>query len=382
MRITLVSPFDPSPRLGSDGAERVGGVERVFGQVSRNLARRGHDVTLVCSTKGAAASTSEDGVNIVRSPRRATFLEAPVARLSRSVPNDSDVVHVAATYPFTTPWVLRRARELEVPSVLDFHFEPSPATLLGRMAANVYRHIGPRDYRFASLALVRSLAYGHSAPSLSHVPVDRWRVVPNGIDPERFNPKGPARAGDYLLYVGRLVVYKGVPVLFQALALLRLGLPLYIAGEGPMGHTLRLQARTLGLDVRFLGRVPEEDLPALYRGARLTILPSVNRQECFGISLLESMACGTPVVASRLPGVAEVASVGGLLAEPGDPKSLARQLRVALQDGILPRGPKLAAAVHNDYSWAAVTDRLESAYRELVRDPTAVGGPPQAMLAA
>lgn len=366
MRITLVSPFDPNPRPGSPGSERVGGVERVFEQVSRKLAQRGHDVTLVCSTGDAAMTRSEHGVKVVRSARRGTILEAPVTNLWRGIAADAEVVHVAATYPFTTPAVLRRARRLGIPSVLDFHFEPAPRGALARLAARIYRAIGPRVYPLCSRVLVRSLAYASSSPSLGRVPADRWRVVPNGIDPARFNPDGPACPGDYLLFVGRLVPYKGVSVLLDALARLRPRIPLHIAGEGPLEDDLRQQAKALGIEVRFLGRVPDADLPALYRGARLTVLPSVTAQECFGITLVESMACGTPVVASRLPGVAGVAALGGFLAEPGDAASLARHLEAALVPGRLPRGPALASATHAAYSWDAVTDQLESVYQELV----------------
>lgn len=365
MRITLVSPFDPNPRPGSPGAERVGGVERVFEQVSRRLAQRGHDVTLICSTRDEPTTRSEHGVNVVRAPRHATVLDAPLTWLARNIPTDADVVHVAATYPFTTPAVLRRAHALGIPSVLDFHFEPAPGTALGRLAASVYRQVGPRAYPLCSAALVRSMSYGHNSPSLREVPVNRWRVVPNGIDPAHFRPDGPARPGDYLLFVGRLVAYKGLGTLLRAQAMLRPGLPLYIVGEGPAGPALRAQAKALDLDVQFLGRMPDEDLPALYRGARLTVLPSINSQECFGISLVESMACGTPVVASRLPGVAEVAALGGLVSEPGAASSLALNLRSALEPGALRRGPALAAACHAAYSWDAVTDRLEAVYRDV-----------------
>ncbi|MEK6976218.1 MAG: glycosyltransferase family 4 protein [Candidatus Thermoplasmatota archaeon] len=351
--------------MGSGGSERVGGVERVFAQASRILAQRGHDVTLLCSTSGAPSSLVEHGVQVVRVPRSATILQAPLAFLARSIPSDSDVVHVAATYPFTTPGVLRRAHNLGIPSVLDFHFEPSSGSAVGRLAASVYRRIGPRDYPLAAVALVRSMAYGHNSPSLGGVPASRWRVVPNGIDPEHFTPDGPAHAGSYLLFVGRLVHYKGLPVLLDAVATLRPRVPLVIAGDGPLRASLQAQARRLGLDVRFLGRVPDADLPSLYRGARLTVLPSVTCQEAFGISLLESMACGTPVVASRLPGVAELAGLGGLVAEPGDATDLAARLSTALDDDALPCGKPLASAIHAAYSWQAVADRLESVYREV-----------------
>jgi glycosyltransferase involved in cell wall biosynthesis len=365
MRVTLVSPFDPTPGpAGAPERAHVGGVERVFRHVSRELARRGHEVTLVCSSERAAPTTVEEGVRVVRARRHLTVLRAPVAWLSRHLLADSDVVHVAATYPFTTPRVLKRARRLGVPSVLDFHFEPAPGTGLGRLAAGLYGRVGPRSYRWADAVLVRSLSYGRTAPSLARVPEDRWRVIPNGVDTHRFHPNGSRGTGDYLLFVGRLVPYKGLDVLLRALARRPPGLPLLVAGDGPLRPTLEALARRLGVDARFLGHVPDADLPALYQGARATILPSVTQQEAFGLALLESMACGTPVVASQLPGVEEVARLGGLVAPPGDIDALAEAVARVVRDE-LPRGPALAARVREAYSWEAVTDRLLEVYAEV-----------------
>lgn len=366
MRITLVSPFDPHPPVLPDGAGHVGGVERVFSDVSRTLARRGHDVTLICSTDGAKEEYVHEGVRVLREHRRGTLFRAPIASLADSIPSDADVVQVAATYPFTTPKVLRRAHRLGIPSVLDFHFEPHPGSWLARAAAMAYRSIGPRAYGLADAVLLRSYSYGRAAPSLARVPEDRWRILPNGIDPGRFHPDGANAAGDYLLFVGRLVPYKGVDVLFRALARSPVALPLVVAGEGPLRASLEALARRLEIDVRFLGRVSNAALPDLYRNARVTILPSVNRQEAFGISLLESMACGTPVVASDLPGVEELARQGGFVATAGDPQSLACEILRATGRGALPRGAELAARVHATYSWNSVTDRLLSVYGEIL----------------
>lgn len=366
MRVTLISPFDPHPEPTATRNGHVGGVERVFGQLARNLARRGHDVTLVCSTEGPAGRAVEEGVRIVRDPRWLTLFRTPVARLSRNLTADADIVHVAATYPFTTPAVLRRAWTLDVASVLDFHFEPAPGTPLGRLAARLYRHIGPRTYPLADAVLVRSHAYAHAARSLAKVPQERWRVVPNGVDTARFRPTGPVTKGDYLLFVGRLVPYKGVAVLLHALSRLRQNFPLWVAGDGPLRKRLEALGRRLRVDLRFLGHVPDEDLPALYRGARLTVLPSVTAQEAFGMAILESMACGTPVVASALPGVEELARLGGLTARPGDPDSLAQQIRHATESTGLPRGQALSTPIHATYSWNAVTDRLVAVYEEVL----------------
>jgi len=365
MRVTLVSPFDPHPGAAQRRRAHVGGVERVFGHLARELARRGHDVTLVCSSERAAPTRHEDGVRMVRARRRFTVLRAPVARLDRHVPRESDLVHVAATYPFTTNRVLAHAARVQQPAILDFHFEPAPGTPVGKLAARVYGRWGPRAYGSAQAVLVRSLAYGRSSPSLARVPEERWRVLPNGVDTDRFHAEGVHGEGDYLLFVGRLVPYKGLHVLLKALAMRPPGVPLLVVGDGPLRGRLEREARRLGVNVRFLGHVSDEDLPRLYRGARLTILPSVTRQEAFGLSLLESMACGTPVVASALPGVEEVARQGGLVAPPGDAVQLAETLAAAM-DADLPRGARLAARIHDGYSWPAVADQLVSLYQEVL----------------
>jgi glycosyltransferase involved in cell wall biosynthesis len=367
MKITLVSPFNTTPGSRARGNGHAGGVERVYAEISQRLASRGHEVTLVCSSARQTGETVEGGVRVIRGTRHLTVLRTPVARLAGRIPTDSDLLQVPATYPFTTPTSLQRAKRLRIPAVLDFHFEPAPARPIPRVAAATYRVLGPRSYRHADVVLVRSMAYGRSAPSLSGIPEKRWRVVPNGIDPERFRADAPGTppAGDYVLFVGRLVPYKGLDVLLAALARWPLGMPTLIAGGGPLRKQLEARARRLGADVRFLGHVPEESLPTLYRGARLTVLPSVNQQEAFGIVLLESMACGTPVVASRLPGVADLASLGGLTARPGDAADLAHAMHRALAGDTLPRGRALATAVHAGYSWDAVTDRLEAAYEQV-----------------
>ncbi len=387
MHIALVSPFDPDPGSGpgptrpGDRGAHVGGVERVFSEVSRRLAARGHQVTVVCSSAHRNDIQLKSGVQTVRVRRRGLILRAPVADLARFIPRSADLIHVAATYPFTTPGVLRKATTLGVPGVLDFHFEPAPGTPLGRLAAAAYRYIGPPNYRLAHTTLVRSLSYGRSAPSLRSIPEERWRVVPNGIDPERFHPLGRVLGGGHLLVVGRLVPYKGIEILLHALARIPEAPPLVIAGDGPLRKPLEALARRLGVAARFLGRVDDTDLPALYRGAALTILPSINRQEAFGISLLESMACGTPVVASALPGVADVAQVGGLVAPPGDPAALAACIQEALRNRKLPRGETLASPVRATYSWNAVTTRLLDIYEEILQSPSkpgsASGNPPQ-----
>lgn len=385
MRITLVCPYDPNPAHAYGPLAAVGGVERVYAQTARRLAARGHAVTIVCSTDGPGHVAVEEGVVMVRRPRRMSVLRAPVANLAHAVPEDSELVQVAATYPFTTPPTLRRMHRLGVPSVLDFHFEPSPPGILGRTAAAAYRQVGPATYKYADVALVRSMSYARSAPSLATVPEERWRIVPNGVDTDRFTPSRAGEGQEFILFVGRLVPYKGLDVLLHALHRRPSHLPLLLAGDGPQRRHLEALAAKLGVRARFLGRVTDDELVSLYQRAAVTVLPSVNRQEAFGISLLESMACGTPVVASDLPGVAQVARIGGAVAPPGDPGRLAAQIHRVLESDVLPHGRALAAAVAERYSWDAVTDRLEAVYEEVLgrrERPFDLGAQPEVMAVA
>jgi glycosyltransferase involved in cell wall biosynthesis len=367
MRVTLVSPFDPMPSAAQDENAHWGGVEQVFLQVSRNLAKRGHEVTVLCSTDGESRTSTEEGVEVARVRRSGTLFRTPLVNLAGHL-RDTDLVQVAATYPFTTAPVLRSARDWGIPSVLDFHFEPVPQSAMGRLAAAAYRTTAPSKYRVADAVLLRSMEYGENSPSLRRVPKSRWRVLPNGIDENRFRTNGDTLEGDYILFVGRLIPYKGVDVLLRALARHPVPIPLVVAGDGPLRASLQSQARRLGVEAHFLGHVSDERLPSLYRGARVSVLPSVNRQEAFGISLVESMACGTPVVASALPGVRRVAEHGGLSVPPGDVDALGTALREACVPGRLPRGPALSRKIHSRFSWQAVTRRLEGIYEQVLTE--------------
>ncbi|HEV8361528.1 MAG TPA: glycosyltransferase family 4 protein [Candidatus Thermoplasmatota archaeon] len=370
MRVTLVSPFDPTPPGFDHVGAHVGGVERVLHRLAHELAARGHEATLLCSTAGRSRVSYDGPVRVLRVRRAGTVLRTPVTLLDRHLPRDADLVHVAGTYPMTTERVLRAAHRQGKPCVLDFHFEPHPEGVAGRAAAKLYRAVGPRAFPLAQAVVVRSEAYARSAPSLQRVPPERWHVVPNGVDGRYFHPSARVGEGDHLLVVGRLVPYKGVEVLLRALALLPGAPPLVVVGDGPLRSRLEALAGKLGVDARFAGRVPDANLRALYQRARLTVLPSVNGQEAFGVVLLESMACGTPVVATSLPGVAELAARGGVLAEPGDPASLAAAVSAALQPGRLPRGEALAARTRK-YAWPAVTDRLLQVYADVLRGTSA-----------
>jgi glycosyltransferase involved in cell wall biosynthesis len=167
---------------------------------------------------------------------------------------------------------------------------------------------------FLQFALRRSARIVASSPTLAaSSPVLRpWQhkcvVIPFGIE-ERAVSEQVLRRADavrreegrpIVLFVGRLVSYKGVDVLLDAMR--EIPAVALLVGEGPERAALQRTAEAQGVGdrVRFLGEVSNDELAALYRACDLLVLPSVTRQEAFGVVLLEAMACGKPVVSTDL----------------------------------------------------------------------------------
>jgi len=213
------------------------------------------------------------------------------------------------------------------------------------------------------------------------------RVVPLGTTPSHFRPGVDPRAvrarygldgGQWLLTVARLEWHKGIDTVIQALPAVRAAHPgtrYAVAGVGDRGPHLERLARDLGLGdvVRFLGAVPDADLPALYNAADLYVGASRRHDllaEGFGISLVEASACGLAVVGGRSGGVPDAVRDGetGILVDPDDPQAVAAGINGLLADAELRRrlGAAGRRAVETYYNWdrvAADLIRIDAAFR-------------------
>ncbi|MET9524299.1 glycosyltransferase [Streptomyces coeruleorubidus] len=221
------------------------------------------------------------------------------------------------------------------------------------------------------------------------IPPHKIGIVPCGVDPDRFSPKGPAAPrGPYphrLLQLGRLVPRKGAAVAVAALARLP-GTELVVVGgppadrldDDPEVRRLRGIARDAGVAdrVRFTGAVPSEQVPPLLRSADVVVCPA--DYEPFGIVPLEAMACGVPVVASAVGGQLDtVADPGtGRLVPPRDPEALARAVAGLLADPAARAACGAAGRrrVLGRYGWGQVAAATEAAYCEVLdAEPAATG---------
>ncbi|HEY8039514.1 MAG TPA: glycosyltransferase family 4 protein [Polyangiaceae bacterium] len=193
----------------------------------------------------------------------------------------------------------------------------------------------------------------------------KMRVVPNGVDTERFAPRPGSREETFTFaLVGRLERRKGVDVALDALAQVP-GARLDIAGEGEERRALEARARTLGSRVRFHGRVADTR-PLL---ARADAALCSSRAEGLGIALLEAMAMARPVVGFAVGGVPEVVEDGrtGLLAPAGDVAALATRMReaVASRDRMRELGEAARSRVMERFSVGAMCRGYAAVYAEL-----------------
>ena len=227
----------------------------------------------------------------------------------------------------------------------------------------------------------RFLTVSASSARILDAPPGRTRVIYGGADPARFFPDPRVRRHG-ALFVGRITPHKGVDVLVRALPA---GAHLGIAGTEGHDHDLperdypaHLRALAAGRDVRFWGPVGDDDLALLCRRAAVLVLPSVHRtcygrdiliSELLGLVVLEAMASGTPVIASRLGGLPEIVQHGvtGFLVEPGNVAELRDCLAELLADRDLAgrMGRNALELSRACFTWRACADRCLAAYAEL-----------------
>ena len=226
------------------------------------------------------------------------------------------------------------------------------------------------------------------------VPAERVAVIPLGVALDQFVPgdRSAARAQlgiaedeRVLLSVGRIQPLKGLDILVHALSEItdRERLSLLIVGgdeaAGPEIARLRAIAEEIGVAgmLRWIGPIPHQELPVYYNAADVVVVPSF--YESFGLVAVEAMACGVPVVASRVGGLASTVADGrtGYLIPWRCPEPFAEKIELLLRNEPLRRALGRAAAEHmRSYSWSAVSARLCRLYGELLEEAavTSVAG--------
>lgn len=330
--------------------------------------------------KSNTSFTKANGVNVVAlkpwtSLGNAALLPQLVWRLWKF-----DAVHLH--YPFFGAQEFLRFLPKRVKLVVTYHMVAEAPGVKGWLLRRLSRWSEAYLGRRASLLLAQTQDHLETValPRVGHKL--KWHVLPPGVG-EAYQPGEPSAALErslgipehmpVVLFVGSLDAahaFKGVSVLLNALAHLRHHTwRLVVVGKGNARPTYEAEAKRLGLyrQVQFVGFVPEPELPNYFRLSSVCVLPATSGAETFGLVLLQAMACGIPVIASRLPGVRTVVREGhtGLLVPPSDSVALAAALDELLGNPNEARtmGDHGQRLVEAEYRWEVVGTRLRELYR-------------------
>lgn len=281
---------------------------------------------------------------------------------------DFDIIHAHVTYPDGFAAVLV-GKLLKRPVIVTEHtgnFRRVIRKTLGRRALSLHA--------LKNAHLVISVSKNQRRELLQEgLSADKVILIPNGIDLKTFRPmKQETTVKGYrtILFVGHLIENKGVHFLLEALRQLqdrgRNDLQLFLAGDGAWKEYLMEKAQELGLDskVHFLGVLDKAGVAQWMRKCDLLVLPSL--RESFGIVLIEAMACGKPVVATRCGGPEEIVTDdAGILVAPGDTEALSEGIEHVLQNPGRYKSEAIAEHVRLKYDIDRVAERIVEQHQKV-----------------
>ncbi len=350
-----------------------GGMETHLHTLCTELHRFANVTVLASSEDRRTRSGFFDGVPVERLGRALTISGTAICfSMARRISDlAADVVHLHLPNPFAvlacmisgirTPLVVTWHSDVVRQKILSIAFRPFERRFLERCAA----------------IIVTSNKYLESSETLRphH---DKCRVIPFGIWGDRYDQVDAReverirhRYGpEIILAVGRLVHYKGFEYLVRAMR--KIEATLVIVGDGPLRNSLERKAIAAGVSDRVVFAGAVEDVAPYYQAAELFVLPSVARNEAFGIVQLEAMACAKPVVNTRLAtGVPFVSidGVTGVTVPPADSEALANAINLLLGDNRLRRAYGNAARnrVRQEFSVRRMVDDTLRVYDEVLR---------------
>jgi glycosyltransferase involved in cell wall biosynthesis len=281
--------------------------------------------------------------------------------------SDADILHIHNYYSLTYD-LIALLNVKRIPIVGHYHGGDI------KMLPYIFRLFKKMSIPMADKLLVTNKFELKRLISNFNLPTEKIAYIHEGIDVNLFKPIGKAYKEDNIvLFVGNLVKEKGIHNLLISFYFCKKkinNLKLWIVGEGYLRDYLQSKAKALGLqnDVRFFGRLSHRELSLIYNKATVTVLPS--KSESLGLVMLESMACGTPVVATVNEGSLEIIThmQDGILVPQNDIKALANAICKILSDKDLQLhlAKNARKKVVNEFSLDVFASKLYELYKELL----------------
>jgi glycosyltransferase involved in cell wall biosynthesis len=363
-------------------AKGGGGLDRYFFGLLRAFAPFGVETRgLVVGTPAEVALQGVAGVETFAPEDASLFKRWKGLRetVGRRLPGSDLVVSHFAPYAFP---ILDQIRSH--PIVVHYHGswaregQAEGTQGIGLMAKLTLERL---VYHGGARFIVLTQAFSQALQRDFKVPTDRIRIIPGGVDIERFRISvGRAEAREALgLPLGRptivtarrLVRAKGIEALIDAVELVRKSIPdvmLVVVGTGPLGETLRqtVRDRALESNVHFTGFISDDQLQLAYRAADLFVVPSI-AMEGFGLVVIEAMACGTPAMVTPIEGLPETVRDldPNLIFRGTAPHDLAAGIAGAFDGTIALPDSATCRAYAERFDWPHIAERVLAVYKEV-----------------
>lgn len=346
----------------------VGGIGIHVDNMSRMQAEAGHDVTIITSDHSRSLPTEEyrNGVEIIRSPEwfnlfGNSFSPGMWRGVARRF-SDYDVVHAHSHLYLSTNIAALISNFKNTPLVITNHgFESQTAP---KFIQDAYLPtVGKATLDSADCILCYTETDAQKVKNLGVK--SKTEIIPNGVDVEKFKPT-QIPASKTVLYVGRLTEDKGVKRAVTAFEKIAPDLPEYsldIIGSGPLEDDLR---ESTSDRINVVGEIENNQLPKKYNEADLTVLPSSN--EGLPRTILESLACATPVVASNLPQLEDVVEQSGILIDPTNMDKLSDAMKYIIENDKEQHkmGETGRKRVIEQYSWKKTVSKTTALFDRII----------------
>jgi len=345
----------------------IGGVEMVVQNISEKMVEEGHQVDVITVDLGGKCQAREviNGVQVYRFPRTGPFYYARgIADHLLSNSTNYQLVHAHNLHTFIPHLTVNTLKQSKTcPIVVSGHYHGRGSSLITNQLLRLYR---PFIKKFLSLVEGVFCVSNYEAELITrhfNIAGDLIHVIPNGVPVKAIaRAKGHQKPGKILLAVSRLEKYKNIQLAIRSMPYLPLDYSLVIIGDGPYRQHLIRLARSLKLNgrVQFLGRLPNEEVYQWYATSDLVL--NLSNLEAFGLTVLEGLAAGKPVLVNRRTALAELAQrLDGVTAVDAgniDPLSLAEAIYRRTTTPF-----KITSLA--DYEWRVIAEKMVGFYAAL-----------------
>ena len=373
-------------QIGKYYYPHMGGIENHLHILSSELVRLGHDVTvLVSNDSNKYEEDSISGVKVFRYPEFFRILNAPISFFKKVDRKYFDIIHIHLPNPIASIYALFNSGDN---LVVTYHSDIIKSSIVGKILNSLYTHLFLKPLLNKAKKILATSPNYVSGSSILQKYSGKVEIVPYGIDLDIFNRdanrgiinilKSDYKSKKILLFVGRLVPYKGLDYLISAMPEVVSEFretKLIIVGDGSLMTKLKDLVFRLKLNdyVEFVSGLHNTKTPPYYHLSDIFVLPSVYKAEAFGIVQLEAMACGKPIISTNVDG-SGISFVNqnnktGIVVKPRDSNSLSAAIKKLLRDSKLREafGKNGKERVKKYFSKQVMVEKILGVYESTLR---------------